>query len=170
MVLLLVVLALLVFGLIMVYSSSWNFSILRYDSPEAAAKRQIMWAAAGIAAGALCLFVDYHFYKHLAIPVIAFTSLALIAVLLFPSGSLDTRGAILGRSVQPSELAKIAIILYLSVWLYSKSDNLKKVALGLVPLAAIVGFIGGLIAVQPDISAALTVILLGGALFPDGKF
>lgn len=160
-----VVLALLVFGLIMVYSSSWNFSILRYDSTGDAAKRQLLWAVAGLAIGAFCLVFDYHFYKYLAIPILIVTCIALIAVLAFPSGSLDTRGTIFGRSVQPSELAKIGVVIYLSVWLNSKRESLKKLSFGLLPLALIVGFVGGLIAVQPDISAAVSVVALGGVLF-----
>ena len=160
-----VVLALLVFGLIMVYSSSWSFSILRYDSTGDAAKRQLMWAVAGLAIGTVCLFIDYHFYKYLAIPIMVITCITLIAVLVFPSGDLDTRGTIFGRSVQPSELAKIGIVIYLSVWLNSKRDNLKQISFGLLPLALIVGFVGGLIAVQPDISAAISIVVLGGVLF-----
>ncbi len=161
-----VVFALLVFGLIMVYSSSWNFSILSYDSTGDAAKRQLMWALVGIGIGAFCLIFDYHFFKYLAIPILVVTCAALIAVLVFSSGTgTDTRGTVFGNSVQPSELAKIGVIIYLSVWLNSKRDSLKKLSFGLLPLALIVGFVGGLIAVQPDISAAVSVVALGGVLF-----
>jgi cell division protein FtsW len=164
-VLLLVTLALLVFGLVMVYSSSWNFSMIRYDTPGAAVERQAMWGMAGIVAAAFCLLLDYHIYRKLAVPIISITILLLLLVLIFPSGAVDTRGTLFGRSVQPSELAKIAIVIYLSVWLYSKRENLQNVSFGLIPLALIVGAVGGLIFLQPDISAALSIILLGGLLF-----
>jgi cell division protein FtsW len=57
------------------------------------------------------------------------------------------------------------IVIYLSVWLYAKRDYLSDINLGLIPLAFILGIVGGLIFRQPDLSAALTVILLGGIMF-----
>jgi cell division protein FtsW len=67
--------------------------------------------------------------------------------------------------VQPSELAKLVSILYLSVWLYAKREYLHDLSLGLIPLGMILGVVGGLIYQQPDLSAAATVLLLGGLLF-----
>ncbi len=68
-------------------------------------------------------------------------------------------------SVQPSELAKIVIVIYLSVWLYSKRAQLQQISFGLVPLAVILGMLGGLILIQPDLSATVTIIILGGLMF-----
>jgi cell division protein FtsW len=68
-------------------------------------------------------------------------------------------------SYQPSELAKIVVIIYLAVWLHSKREHLHDVGFGLLPLAGILGFVGGLIFLQPDLSAVLTVIALGGLMF-----
>ena len=68
-------------------------------------------------------------------------------------------------SVQPSELAKLVSILYLSVWLYAKQEHLHDISLGLIPLGVILGVVGGLIYQQPDLSAAATVLVLGGLLF-----
>lgn len=67
--------------------------------------------------------------------------------------------------MQPSELAKIATIIYLSVWLYSKREHMHDFQLGLIPLAFILGSIGGLIFLQPDLSAAVTIFILGWLLF-----
>jgi cell division protein FtsW len=68
-------------------------------------------------------------------------------------------------SYQPSELAKVVTIVYLSMWLYAKRQVLHHVSLGLVPLGVILGIIGGLVYQQPDLSAAATLLLLGGLLF-----
>ncbi len=68
-------------------------------------------------------------------------------------------------SYQPSEIAKLVSVIYLSVWLYAKRDFLHDVSLGLIPLGVILGIIGGLIYQQPDLSAAGTVMILGGLLF-----
>jgi cell division protein FtsW len=68
-------------------------------------------------------------------------------------------------SIQPSELAKIVVVLYLSVWLYAKREDLGNIGFGLLPLMVILGVLGGLILLQPDLSAAITIIMLGGLLF-----
>jgi cell division protein FtsW len=68
-------------------------------------------------------------------------------------------------SYQPSELAKMVSIIYLSVWLYAKRQFLHDITVGLIPLGVILGIIGGLIYRQPDLSAAATVLFLGGLLF-----
>jgi cell division protein FtsW len=57
------------------------------------------------------------------------------------------------------------MVIYLSVWLYSKRDQLLDVSFGLIPLAGILGLIGGLIFVQPDLSAVITIFFLGGMMF-----
>jgi cell division protein FtsW len=62
-------------------------------------------------------------------------------------------------------LAKLVIIIYLAVWLYAKRAQLHSIELGLVPLAIILGVVGGLIYLQPDLSATATVFILGGVLF-----
>jgi cell division protein FtsW len=61
-----------------------------------------------------------------------------------------------GGSIQPSELAKLVMIIYLAVWLFSKREQLSDVNFGLIPLAGILGVVGGLIFVQPDLSAVIT--------------
>ena len=55
--------------------------------------------------------------------------------------------------------------MYLTFWLVSKRDQLHQVSFGLVPLAIILGLLGGLIVMQPDLSAVITIIMLGGFLF-----
>jgi cell division protein FtsW len=70
-----------------------------------------------------------------------------------------------GGSVQPSELAKVVIIIYLSFWLYSKRDVINNISFGLIPLGVILGITGGLIWKQPDLSATATIFILGGILF-----
>jgi len=68
-------------------------------------------------------------------------------------------------SYQPSEIAKLVTVIYLSVWLYAKRQFLGDLSLGLLPLGVILGVIGGLIYLQPDLSAVGTVMILRGLLF-----
>ncbi len=93
------------------------------------------------------------------------TIVMLVAVLLVKDVRNGAVRTLLGGSIQPSEMAKLATILYLSVWLYSKREFMHDIQLGLFPLAFILGCIGGLIYLEPDLSAALTIFILGGLLF-----
>ena len=90
--------------------------------------------------------------------------LALVAVLLVNLGAEHKR-AFIGESIQPSELAKLAFIIYLAVWMESKGDRLAEMGYGLVPLISIMGLVGGLILLQPDLSAGLTVGVVGITMF-----
>ena len=95
----------------------------------------------------------------------ALTIILLISVLLLSEIRFNAKRAFIDGSVQPSELAKLVSIIYLAVWLFSKRQSLQNIQLGLIPLGMILGIIGGLIYLQPDLSAAGTVLILGGLLF-----
>lgn len=163
--LLIAVVALTVFGLAMLYSSSWDFSLGAYGDAMYMFNRQLMWLALGLTAAGVLAFFDYHHWRKLVVPVMGLTIILLVAVLLMNGIRFGAKRAILGGSVQPSELAKLVSIVYLSVWLYAKREHLHDISLGLIPLGVILGVVGGLIYQQPDLSAAATVLILGGLLF-----
>ncbi len=163
--LLVVVVALIVFGLAMLYSSSWDFSLGAYGDAMYMFNRQISWLGLGLAAALALAFFDYHNWRTFVVPAMGLTIILLVTVLLMNGIRFGAKRAILGGSVQPSELAKLVSILYLSVWLYAKREYLHDLSLGLVPLGVILGIVGGLIYQQPDLSAAATVLMLGGLLF-----
>lgn len=163
--LLLAVLGLLVFGLIMLFSASWDFSLSLGNSPMHMFNRQLMWLGVGLVGVLILANFDYHYFRKLIVPAMALTILLLVAVLLVHEIRLGAKRAFFEGSVQPSELAKIISIIYLAVWLHAKRQNLNHVGFGLLPLSVILGIIGGLIFLQPDLSAAGTVILMGGLLF-----
>jgi cell division protein FtsW len=159
------VIAILVFGLTMVYSASWDYSLQEYGNPMYMFARQAQWLALGIGVAAALTLLDYRHWRRLVLPVMAITIALLIAVLFMNEIRLGAKRSLYQGSYQPSELAKVVTILYLSVWLYAKRQVLHDVSLGLVPLGVILGVIGGLVYQQPDLSAAITVMLLGGLLF-----
>jgi cell division protein FtsW len=90
---------------------------------------------------------------------------ALAAVLLVGATKFNAQRSFFNGSVQPSELAKLAIILYLAVWLDSKSDRLHEMGYGIGPFGIIVGVVAGLILLQPDLSAAATVVIVSAFMF-----
>lgn len=163
--LLLIVAALVVFGLLMLYSASWDVSWRAFKDVNRFFIRQLVWLAIGIISAAILCFLDYHRWDRNKFAVIAIgvTILLLLIVLFVGKGS--ARSLLGGKSVQPSELAKFVIVIYLAVWLNSKGEKIKQVGFGLIPLGAILGIVGGLIAVQTDVSAAVTVFFLGFLLF-----
>src|SRR5512138_2389254 len=162
---LLTVIALLAFGLIMLYSASFDFSFNEYGSSSYMFMRQVKWMGLGL----LCAFAlsafDYHRWRRLVVFAMLGTIGLLITVLFINEIRLGASRTLFEGSYQPSELAKLVAVIYLSVWLYAKRQSLHDVSFGLIPLGVILGIIGGLIYLQPDLSAAGTVLILGGLLF-----
>jgi cell division protein FtsW len=160
------VFALCIFGLLMLYSASTDFSYLNYNGNQTfIINKQLIFLALGIVVAFLLSRLDYHQYRRVALPLMIVAIVLLAAVLLTKDMRNGAIRTFFGGSVQPSELAKLVMILYLSVWLYSKQEVLHDLQLGLVPLAIILGGIAGLIYLEPDLSATITIFLLGTLLF-----
>jgi cell division protein FtsW len=163
------VVTLLAFGLMMVYSASLPLAGGQGGNGAVSAifERQLLVAAIGCVIMVGLAFFDYHrFNRQIVLLIWAGTIFLLLAVLLFGTEAVPGgRKALLNGSFQPSELAKLTIIIYLSFWLVSKGDMLKKASFGLFPLLGILGVTAGLVLVQIDVSAAMTIIFLGGVLF-----
>jgi len=157
-----IVAALLVFGLLMLYSASWDVSWRAFRDVNTFFTRQLIWLVIGLGSAVFLYFMDYHRWarNRLAVAAIIFTVALLLLVLI-----IGDRALLGGKSVQPSELAKIVIVIYLAVWLEAKGDKIKETGFGIIPLASILGIVGGLIAIQTDVSAAVTIFVLGLLLF-----
>lgn len=163
--LLLAVSTLVVVGLLFLYSASWQFSIRKNLGPEYLLVRQLAWVALGCVGALVASRLNYHYYPRFIVPAIGLTLLALLAVVILHGGNTEEGRGLLGQSGQPSEIAKLVIILYLAVWLNAKRGQLNEVRMGLLPLFAILGINAGLIFLQPDFSAALSIVILGVILF-----
>lgn len=160
------VITLFLFGLLMVYSASWQFARGQGNSEYFTVLKQFGFGVIGSLVVIALTFFDYHRFRRLIVPMMAVTLILLLAVVLFGKETeFGAKRALFGGSIQPSELAKLAVVIYLSFWLANKQDVLDKWSFGLFPMMMIIGFTGGLILLQPDVSAAATVILLGGILF-----
>ncbi len=154
--LLLIVFSLGVFGLLMVYSASNSMTVFTH---------QVYWMIFGtVVAIALALF-DYHKFKRFLAPMWIFTLLALGAVLVINDMRFNAARTILAGSIQPSELAKLVIIIYLAFWLSLRQDKLNDIYIGLIPMGIILGITCGLIYQQPDLSATVTLFVIGFMLF-----
>jgi len=163
--LLLVVVTLQIVGLVMVFSASYDYSYDLWGDPYRVFNRQLMWLGIGIIGCVALTFLNYHILQKVAVPAILATAAMLIIVLI---GNEVRHGAVrtlLQGSIQPSELAKLITVIYLAVWLYAKRERLSNISFGLLPLGLILGLLGGLIFIQPDLSAVFTIFILGGMMF-----
>lgn len=164
--LLLGLIGLLVFGLIVLFSASWDFSLeMLGREPTYMFSRQLLWLAIGLVGAYVLSRFDYHHWGKLVVPITFLTIFLLVVVLLTKDVRFGAKRSIFEGSAQPSELAKLVSIIYLAVWLYAKRKNLRVFSLGFLPLSIILGTFGGLIFLQPDLSAAGTVLIMGGLLF-----
>lgn len=161
----LVAVTLVIFGLLMVYSASYDYSLSWYGDASTIFKRQIAWLGLGLVGAAVLVWLDYHILQRVAVILMGLTLFSLIAVFFTNEVRNNAVRTLLGGSVQPSELAKLVTVIYLAVWLYARRDQLEDVSIGLFPLAAILGLLGGLIFLQPDLSAVATIVFLGGTMF-----
>jgi len=164
--LIIVVFTLLMFGLLMVYSSSTDYSmVVLGEAPSYMFRKQVIFALIGIVVAAFLALFDYHRFRKWAIPIIVVTIIGL-AVVLFVNEVINNAARTLFQgSGQPSEVAKLAVVIYLAVWLFARKEQLSNVSFGLLPLSVILGIIGGLILLQPDLSATVTIFIIGGIMF-----
>ena len=112
-----VTLLLVLIGVVMVFSASAVMAKDRFGSPYAFFLRQMAWAIAGFLAMVVIAKIDYRHYKHPAIVfgLLSITTLLLIAVFFFDRSHNTHRWIHLGLlSLQPSELAKFAVVLFLA--------------------------------------------------------
>lgn len=160
-------------GLIMVFSASAVVAGNRFHDSIYFLKRQLAWMMLGFLLLQVASRLDYTVWRRLALPALAVTALCLIIVLI-PSLGLMAKGARrwlkLGPfSLQPAELVKLVVILYLANYLTNKEGRLQDFASGFLPPLVIVGLLSGLVLLQPDLG---TVVVIGtvtmGLLFLAG--
>ncbi|MBV9080212.1 MAG: cell division protein FtsW, partial [Elusimicrobia bacterium] len=166
------VFGLLVFGWIMVYSSSALVAELKYKDQFFFLKRQILWSIIGLGGFIVAAKLPLDFWRKAARPLYAFTLVALAAVLVIgPSISGARRWIRLpGASFQPSELAKLSLVLVAADYMDRRQSRLKNFKKGLLPLLVLAGMMIGLIVMEPDLGTPMlmssvfaALLILGGA-------
>ena len=150
---------LLVFvGLVMVFSASAVMARERFGSPYAFLSKQLIWASAGLVAMVVAMRVDYRRYKHpaLVFSLVGITTLLLISVFFLDRSHNTHRWFRVGvLSFQPSELAKPVLILFLAYFLEGRVKTMDDWRNTLMPAAAPLVVMLGLIVLQPDLGTAI---------------
>lgn len=168
--LILVCIALLLFGLMMIYSASAELSFYYSGTRDLFAiygifLRQVFALVIALVAAPVVVFIDYRTWKPFVFPAALVVIFMLLLVLFVGESRFGARRGLLGGSYQPAELAKFVTVVYVAFWLESKKETLREVTLGLIPLILILGIMSAFILLQPDYSAVLTILIIGGMLF-----
>jgi cell division protein FtsW len=169
-VLLAAVLALTAVGLLAVYSASFAIGMNDYHNPNYFIVKQAISAVIGLGLMFALMRIDYRYLRNLS-PLIMLVSLLLLLVVLVPHVGVNSNGARRWIAIgplpplEPSEFAKLAMIIYIAAWLSAKGEQLQDVSLGLVPFVMMVGLIAGLILLEPDMGTAVVIALTTMTMF-----
>ncbi len=161
--------ALLVLGTLMVYSASFVVAHNEFNDDAYFLVRQLMWIGVGGVGLLLAMRIDYRRWRLLSLPIM-FVCIGLLVLVLVPGIGTSNYGAVrwirLGPvQLQPSEIAKLAIILYLADWLARRGRMVGEFMKGLLPFAIIVGIVAMLVEVQPDLGTTAIIVGASACLF-----
>ncbi len=157
-----------IFGLVMVYSASSVVASSKHGASSYFFVRQLMYACLGFIFLTVLMNVDYHIWqKPKAIGwmlVLCITSLGFVLTQGAVNGS--HRWLRLGSvvSIQPSEIAKLVVLVFLAAFLQKYENEINQPVRRLLPLAAVIGLVAGLIAVEPDLGQAICICLITAVL------
>ena len=158
-ILLIVTLALVGVGIVMVYSTSAIMAGERFQDPYYFLKKQALFAGIGFILMILTLFFPYRILKRLAYPILIVSVLLLVAVLI-PGIGYRAGGAmrwlkVQSVSFQPSEFAKLGLVIFLAYFLTKKDEKIRSFSFGFLPTVLLSGLVVVLVAREPDLGAAL---------------
>jgi len=163
-----VVLVLLFLGLAMVYSASGITALDANDDPSTFLAQQSAWAALGIGAMFVASRVDYRLLRFVAVPLLLLAVILLGAVLI-PGVGVRAGGAtrwlrfgVLG--LQPAELAKLALIVYLATWLGAKREQVRSWRVT-VPFVVVTMVVAGLVIAEPDLGTTIVIVMVAFAMY-----
>ena len=169
--LLTIILIMVMFGTVMVFSSSFAMGV-REEGGDGYyfLTRHLIYLIAGLAGMLIAMSINYQFWKKLALPGLLLVMGMMVLMLIFPSIAPEAWGAsrwiqIGPVAFQPSELAKLALVLYLASWLASKGPRIREVGYGLIPFTLLMGLLIGLVMTQPDLGTSLLLTAIGLSMF-----
>src|SRR5690554_705739 len=162
------VLALVGFGLVMLYSASAVMSADKFGDPLFLVLSQAQKVGVGIVGLFVALRVDYRWYQRLVYPILGVTILMLVLVLIPGIGKIQNGAqrwfSIGGASFQPGEVAKVVSLIFLSYSLNKKIGTMKKFSVAFVPHIVVIGLLVGLLMLQPDFGTSVIIVLMMGLL------
>jgi cell division protein FtsW len=161
------VVMLVLFGALMVYSASAVTAAARYSTPYYFLVRQLIWAAAGLAAMMILMNFDY---RKLCSPLIVFPAVGLELILLVAALGSDRSHKVhrwlhLGAATfEPSELSKLVLVVFLAYFLDLRRNQVNDFAHTLAPLGLLTGLTFFLVLKEPDLGTALAILFVVAAM------
>jgi cell division protein FtsW len=149
-------------GVVMIYSST---AFSHASDPTYKLRKQLLWVTIGVVCMILAWHTDYRVYaKHRKL--ILGAAVVMLLCVYLPGLGREINGAhrwlrIGSFSIQPSELAKIAVIIYVAATISELGDKVKGFIEGFLPLAAAVGFVTLLVLVEPDFGTGTFIAFIG---------
>jgi cell division protein FtsW len=152
--------ALVIFGVIMVFSASYYWSIDKVGNPYNFLIKDLFWAGTGFFIMIVTTALDYHVYKKWA-PWLMGGGLLLLVAVLFVGTTINNaqRWIMIGPiTIMPGEICKICVIIFTAWFLCRDASRVNSFTKGILPLLALAGVCGLLIMKQPNMSTAITVV------------
>lgn len=169
--------ALVGIGLVMIFSASSATAYAQHHDTAYFLKRQALWLVVAAGCAALAYKIDYHVLRRLA-PLILILSVCSLVAVLVPHVGLISGGArrwlgVSALSFQPSEFAKLALVVYLAAAISRHHDRIRSLTKGVFPLLLVTLLLAGLVLIEPDMGTAslivftaFTVLFIAGARVP----
>jgi cell division protein FtsW len=161
---LMAVLFLVGMGIVMVYSASSNLALNEHGSDLYFLKKQAFYSLLGILALVACAHIPYRFYRALTYPAL-FLALGLMMAVLLTKMGMTVNGSSRWLQIgpvtfQPSELARIVLVMYLAYSLNKKQDSIRVFSIGFVPHFLLLAVFSFLLVMQPDFGSTAIFIAL----------
>lgn len=150
-------------SVVMVYSASATLADERFQQPYFFLGKQVLWIVLGLAILSIAMRVDYRRYRNNTVvwAMLGLTTLMLVVVLFrAPVNNASRWIGLGGFGIQPSELAKLACILFTALTLERRMDKINEIPYSLLPIGIVVGIISTLIFFQPDFGTLISLVLV----------
>jgi cell division protein FtsW len=154
-------------SVVMVYSSSALLALEKHHDPYLFLLKQSMWAALGLLLVPIIMRVDYRTYRQPGFiwAGVGLVCLGLVAVLFMRPVNGASRWLGVGSlGIQPSEFAKIVVIIFIAALLERRMDRIPDSPMALVPIAVVVALLVGLILAEPDLGTAVSVLMIAAVM------
>ena len=161
-----ILLLLLCYGLIMLYSAGYAVALYRRGDAYTYIRPQLLFAALGVAAMYAASLVDYHIWHKLAWPLLGVSLALLVLVLFMPEYNGCKRWIVLPGlgTLQPSEIAKFSVVLVFAHIISLNHDRMKTFTAGVLPFGAVLGAVAVLMLLEPHLSGTLLILGIGAVL------
>ena len=161
-----ILLLLLCYGLIMLYSAGYAVALYRRGDAYTYIRPQLLFAALGVAAMYAASLVDYHIWHKLAWPLLGVSLALLVLVLFMPEYNGCKRWIVLPGlgTLQPSEIAKFSVVLAFAHIISLNHDRMKTFTAGVLPFGAVLGAVAVLMLLEPHLSGTLLILGIGAVL------